>query len=44
MNNSKFKIKHSKLATASLKDLGNKVFAFSKLNIDLINIMEKLNG
>ena len=44
MNHSKFKIKHSKLATASLKDLGNKVFAFSKLNIDLINIMEKLNG
>ena len=35
---------NSKLATASLKDLGNKVFAFSKLNIDLINIMEKLNG
>ena len=25
MNNSKFKIKHSKLVTASLKDLGNKV-------------------
>ena len=42
MNNSKFKIKHSKLATASLKDLGNKVFAFSKLNIDVLNIMEKL--
>mgnify|MGYP003527244135 FL=1 len=42
MNNSKFKIKHSKLATASLKDLGNKVFAFSELNIDVLNIMEKL--
>ena len=38
MNNSKFKIKHSKLATASLKDL-----AFSKLDIGVLNIMEKLN-
>lgn len=27
---------------ASLKDLGNKVFAFSELNIDILNIMEKL--
>ena len=27
---------------ASLKDLGNKVFAFSELNIDVLNIMEKL--
>ena len=43
MNNTKFKIKHSKLATASLKDLGNKVFAFSKLDIGVLNIMEKLN-
>lgn len=42
MNNSKFKIQHLKLATASLKDLGNKVFAFSELNIDVLNIMEKL--
>ncbi|MEA3353168.1 MAG: ORF6N domain-containing protein [Campylobacterota bacterium] len=28
---------------ASIKDLGNKVFAFSKLNIDLLNIMEKIS-
>lgn len=42
MNNSKFKIKHSKLATASLKDLAQKVFAFSKIDIDVLNIMEKL--
>lgn len=34
-NNSEFKIKHSKLSYASIKDLGNKVFAFSKLNIDI---------
>lgn len=27
---------------ASLKDLGNKVFAFSKIDIDVLNIMEKL--
>ena len=26
----------------SLKDLGNKVFAFSKIDIDALNIMEKL--
>lgn len=42
MNNSKFKIKHSKLATASLKDLAQKVFAFSKIDIGALNIMEKL--
>lgn len=34
-NNSEFKIKHSKLSYASIKDLRNKVFAFSKLNIDI---------
>ena len=28
---------------ASLKDLGNKVFAFSKMDAELLNIMEKLN-
>ena len=27
---------------ASLKDLGNKTFAFSKLNIDLVEFLEKL--
>ena len=27
---------------ASLKDLGNKIFAFSKIDIDGIDIMKKL--
>jgi len=45
MNNLKFKIKHSKLVTASIKDLGNKVFAFSKLNIDInsFELLKELN-
>lgn len=36
MNNLKFKIKHSKLVTASLKDLAKKVFAFSEIDIELL--------
>lgn len=40
-NNSKFKIKHLKLATASLKDLGSKIFAFSKMDINSFEMMEK---
>jgi len=29
---------------ASLKDLAKKVFAFSKMDIDVLNMMEKSNG
>lgn len=35
MNNSKLNIQNLKLSYASVKDLGNKIFAFSKLNIDI---------
>ena len=43
MNNSKFKIKHSKLSYASLKDLSQKVFAFNKMDINSFELLGKLN-
>lgn len=43
MNNLKFKIKHSKLLYASLKDLARKVFAFSKFEDDALELLTKVD-